>query len=143
MRRLLAIALALLALAPAARAQEGAAPDSLELFHVPRIVVTADRVETPITEVGVATTVITRAEIERAQYRTVAEALRHVPGVEIVETGGFGGVTSAFLRGSGPEHAVVLVDGIELNDPSAPAGAYDLAGLLTEDVEQIEIVRGP
>lgn len=143
MRRLLAIALALLALAPAARAQEGAAPDSLELFHVPRIVVTADRVETKITEVGVATTVITRAEIERAQYRTVAEALRHVPGVEIVETGGFGGVTSAFLRGSGPEHAVVLVDGIELNDPSAPAGAYDLAGLLTEDVERIEIVRGP
>jgi vitamin B12 transporter len=143
MRTLTAIALGLLALAPPARAQEGFAPDSIELFQVPRIFVTADRVETAVSELGVATTVITRAEIERAQFRTVADALRHAPGVEIVQTGAFGGVTSAFLRGSGPEHAVVLVDGIELNDPSAPAGAYDLAGLLTDDVERIEIVRGP
>jgi vitamin B12 transporter len=144
MRKLSAIALGLLLVAPAARAQEQeAAEDTLGLFHAPRIVVTADRVETPVSQVGVTTTVITRAEIERAQYRTVADALRHAPGVEIVQTGGFGGITSAFLRGSGPEHAVVLLDGIELNDPSAPAGAYDLAGLLTDDVERIEIVRGP
>jgi vitamin B12 transporter len=146
MRKLSAIALGLVLFAPAARAQEeegAAALDTLDLFHAPPIVVTADRVEIPVSRVGVTTTVITRAEIERAQYRTVADALRHAPGVEIVQTGGFGGVTSAFLRGSGPEHAVVLVDGIELNDPSAPAGAYDLAGLLIEDVERIEIVRGP
>jgi len=144
MRKFSAIALGLLLVAPAARAQEQeAAEDTLGLFHAPPIVVTADRVETPVSQVGVTTTVITRAEIERAQYRTVAEALRDAPGVEVVQTGGFGGVTSAFLRGSGPEHAVVLLDGIELNDPSAPAGAYDLAGLLTDDVERIEIVRGP
>ncbi len=144
MRNLSAIALGLLLVAPAARAQEDAAvPDTLDLFHAPPIVVTVDRVETPVSEVGVATTVISRAQIERAQHRTVAEALREVPGVEIVQTGGFGGVTSAFLRGAGSEHTLVLVDGIELNDPSAPAGAYDLAGLLTDDVERIEIVRGP
>ena len=144
MSKLSAILLGLLLVAPAARAQQGgAAQDSLDLFHAPPLVVTVDRVVTPFSQVGVTTTVITRAEIERAQYRTVAEALRHVPGLEIVQTGGFGGVTSAFLRGAGPEHAAVLVDGIELNDPSAPAGAYDLAGLLTDDVERIEIVRGP
>ncbi|HET9581743.1 MAG TPA: TonB-dependent receptor [Gemmatimonadota bacterium] len=144
MKKLAALASGLLLLAPAARAQQDAtATDTLDLFHAPPLVVTVDRVETPASQVGVTTTVITRAEIERAQYRTVAEALRHVPGVEIVQTGAFGGVTSAFLRGAGPEHTIVLLDGIELNDPSAPAGAYDLAGLLTDDVERIEIVRGP
>ena len=67
MKKIPAIALALLVLAPAARAQEEV-PDSLDVFRVPRIVVTADRVETPVAEVGVATTVVTRAEIERVQH---------------------------------------------------------------------------
>ncbi len=118
-------------------------PDSVDLVHAPPIVVTASRVETPLSEVGAAMTVITRAEIERRQYRTVADALRDVPGLHIVRTGGFAGLTSVFLRGAGSGHTVVLLDGIELNDPSAPSGAYDLAGLLTEGVERIEILRGP
>ncbi|MGH7571273.1 MAG: TonB-dependent receptor plug domain-containing protein [Gemmatimonadota bacterium] len=136
---------ALLVLVPASTfAQEEEAPlDSLDLVHAPPIVVTASRVETPLAEVGASMSVITSAEIERRQYRTVADALRDVPGLHIVQTGGFGGVTSVFLRGAGSGHAVVLMDGIELNDPSSPSGAYDLAGLLTEGVERIEVLRGP
>lgn len=122
---------------------EEAPRDSLELVHAPPIVVTASRVETPLAEVGSAMTVITREKIERRQYRTVADALRDVPGLEIVRSGGFGGLASIFLRGSGPAHAVVLVDGIELNDPSSPDGAYDLAGVLVDGIERIEILRGP
>ncbi len=148
MRRLVWILLLVASTPGAIRAQDrpgerDARSDSLDLVHAPPIVVTASRVETPLAEVGGAMTVITRAQIERRQYRTVADALRDVPGLEIVRTGGFGGVTSVFLRGSGPEHAVVLMDGIELNDPSSPAGAYDLAGVLTDGVERIEILRGP
>ncbi|MGH7564113.1 MAG: TonB-dependent receptor plug domain-containing protein [Gemmatimonadota bacterium] len=136
---------ALLVLVPASTfaQEEKVRADSLDLVHAPPIVVTVSRVETPLAEVGAAVTVITRAEIERRQYRTVADALRDVPGLHIVQTGGFGGVTSVFLRGAGSGHAVVLMDGIELNDPSSPAGAYDLAGLLTEGVERIEVLRGP
>lgn len=135
---------ALLVLAPGPAFAQGDVPaDSLDLVHAPPIVVTASRIETPLAEVGAAMTVITRAEIERRQYRTVADALRDVPGLHIVRTGGFGGVTSVFLRGAGAAQAVVLRDGIELNDPSSPAGAYDLAGLLTEGIERIEVLRGP
>lgn len=131
---------AVLACSTGARAQEE--PDSLELIHMPPIVVTATRTAMPPGEVGTSITVVTREEIERRQYRTVLEALRGVPGVAVAQAGP-GGVASAFLRGAAADHTLILLDGVELNDPSSPNGAYDLANLLTESVERIEVVRGP
>ena len=135
-----ALALPLLALALPAAAQEA---DSLGIVHVPPIVVTVSRVETPTEEVANAITVVTREEIERRQLRTVEEALRTVPGVSLVRSGGPGGTTTVFIRGASSEHALVLLDGIELNDVSLPSGGYDFATLGTAGVERIEIVRGP
>lgn len=117
--------------------------DSVPLVHAPPIVVTAHRVETAAARVASAVTVITRHELERRQLRTVLDALRDVPGVTIVQNGGPGGVASAFLRGASADHALVLIDGVEINDPSSPSNAYDLAHLLTSDVERIEVLRGP
>ena len=91
-----ALAVPLLALALPAAAQEA---DSLGFVHVPPIVVTVSRVETPTEEVANAITVVTREEIERRQLRTVEEALRTVPGVSLVRSGGPGGTTTVFIRG--------------------------------------------
>ncbi|CAN5862288.1 TonB-dependent receptor [soil metagenome] len=124
----------------AAQEQE---PDALAAIPVPPIVVTVSRVETDASRAASAITVVTREEIERRQLVTVQEALRNVPGVSLVRTGGPGGSTSVFLRGAGSGHALVLIDGIEMNDPSSPTGGYDLATLGTEAVERIEILRGP
>jgi vitamin B12 transporter len=135
-----ALAVPLLALAVPAAAQQA---DSLDIIHVPPIVVTASRVETPTEEVANAITVVTRAEMERRQLRTVEEALRTVPGVSLIRSGGPGGTTTIFIRGASSEHALVLLDGIELNDVSLPAGGYDFATLGTAGVERIEILRGP
>ena len=135
-----ALAVPLLALALPAAAQEA---DSLGIVHVPPIVVTVSRVETPTEEVANAITVVTREEIERRQFRTVEDALRTVPGVSLVRSGGPGGTTTVFIRGASSEHALVLLDGIELNDVSLPAGGYDFATLGTAAVERIEILRGP
>lgn len=132
--------LAMLVLAGPAAAQEAA--DSLGFVHVPPIVVTATRTPTATRAVGISIAVVTREEIERHQYRTVLDVLRAIPGVAVAQTG-TGGVASAFIRGAGADHAVVLVDGIELGDPSAPNGAYDLADLAAADIERIEVVRGP
>jgi vitamin B12 transporter len=123
--------------------QVEAEPDSTTVIRMPPIVVTAERVPTAAAEVASAITVITGEEIERRQYRTVLEALRSVPGVSVVQTGGPGGATSAFLRGAAPEQTLVLIDGVEMNDPGSPGGAYDLANLLAMDVERIEVLRGP
>lgn len=142
LRSLAAGVVAVLAPVPALAQQPGE-PDTLPFVHVPPIVVTAARGDAPREEVASSISVVTREEIERRQYGTVLEALRDLPGTSVVRTGGPGGQTSVFLRGAAPEHALVLIDGIEVNDPSTPAGAYDFANLLAEDVERIEVLRGP
>jgi vitamin B12 transporter len=136
------VALCTLSLAGPLAAQR-ADQDSIAVVPVPPIVVSVSRVETPLSEAASSVTVVTREEIERRQLRTVLEALQTVPGVSLVRTGGPGSATSVFLRGASAAHALVLVDGIEMNDPSSPTRAYDFATLGTEGVERIEVLRGP
>lgn len=107
------------------------------------VVVTATRDEVPIEQVGSSITVVTAKEIEQQQKRTVADALRMVPGLDLVRTGSFGGGTAVFMRGAKSEHTLVLLDGIELNDPSAAGGGYNFANLTTDNIERIEVLRGP
>jgi len=106
------------------------------------IVVSATRVETPINEIGSSVTVITGKEIERDQKRTLPDVLRTVPGLNIVQTGGPGGKTSVFMRGSNSNHTKVLIDGIDVNDPSQD-GVFDFGHVLTSDIAQVEVLRGP
>ena len=106
------------------------------------IVVSATRIETPISEIGSSVTVITDEEIERDQKRTLPDVLRTVPGLNIVQTGGPGGKTSVFMRGSNSNHTKVLIDGIDANDPSQD-GVFDFGQVLTSDIAQVEVLRGP
>lgn len=108
-----------------------------------RIVVTATRLETPYEQVGSSTTVITRADIERSQKRTVVDLLRSVPGLDVIQAGGPGGTASVFIRGAKSEHTLVLIDGIEANDPSTPGRSYDWCHLTSDNIERIEVIRGP
>ena len=105
------------------------------------VVVTAEATAEEASTLGVATTVIDRAEIERSRAATVAELLRSVPGVDVAQSGGPGGVTSLFLRGANSNSSLVLVDGVKVNSPYF--GGVDFSSLGTANVERIEIVRGP
>ena len=107
------------------------------------LVVTATRLATPRGELASSVTVITAEEIQRRQYRSVPHALRSVPGLHVVQTGGPGQQTSVFMRGANSNHTLVLIDGVEASDPSSPAGAVDFSNLWLDNVERIEIVRGP
>ena len=109
----------------------------------PAIVVSPTATETPIDQIASSVTVITAKDIERDQRRTVPDALSTVPGVNVVQSGGPGGVTSVFMRGTNPNHTKVLIDGIDVSDPGNPARVFDLGQLLTSDVQQIEVLRGP
>ena len=76
------------------------------------IVVSATKIETPINEIGSSVTVITDKEIERDQERTLPDVLRTVPGLNVVQTGGPGGKTSLFTRGTNEvERANILAPG--------------------------------
>ncbi|MCX4187718.1 TonB-dependent receptor plug domain-containing protein [Methylophaga sp. OBS4] len=113
-----------------------------EQTELEQLVVTATRTPTPIHNIGSSVTVISEAEIEKKQFQTLSDALKHVPGLRVVELGGRGSQTSVFARGTNSNHTLVLVDGIEINDPSSPTGAFDFAHFLLDDVESIEVVRG-
>jgi vitamin B12 transporter len=133
--RRLALTAALLGGPALAHAQEVRDTASL-----PEIVVTATRY--PLAPDSVAATVtVLRGDDLRAQgIRFVSEALRQVPGAQVVRSGSYGGATSLFLRGGESDYVKVLVDGIPLNQPG---GTYDFASLTTENVDRIEILRGP
>jgi vitamin B12 transporter len=105
------------------------------------IVVTADRLSEPLEDATDSVTVITTEEIRRSQAATVAEVLREVAGVTITQSGSPGHATSAMMRGASSSQLLVLIDGVEINDPFF--GGVDLSSLLTSGIERIEIVRGP
>ncbi len=105
------------------------------------VVVTADAQPEPQQTLGVAATVIGSPEIERSRETSIPDLLRTVPGLDIVQSGGSGTVTSLFLRGTDSTQALVLVDGVKLNSPFF--GGVDLSSLSTANVERIEVVRGP
>ncbi|MFQ5642591.1 MAG: TonB-dependent receptor plug domain-containing protein [Thiogranum sp.] len=107
------------------------------------LVVTATRLATPRDEVASSVTVITAGDIRRKQYRSVPQALRSVPGLHVVQSGGPGQQTSVFMRGTNSNHTLVLIDGIEASDPSSPNGAVDFSNLWLDNIERIEVVRGP
>jgi len=102
--------------------------------------VTATRVPVPADAVTAAVTVIKGETLRERGIRTVAEALRETLGANVVESNGAGSQTSLFLRGGESDYVKVLLDGVSLNQPG---GAYTFAHLTTDDVERIEIVRGP
>ncbi|MDU0343946.1 TonB-dependent receptor plug domain-containing protein [Bosea rubneri] len=122
----------------AARAQAG--PETIRLDEV---VVSATGTPTPAREVASSVTVITADQIQREQRRTLPQALAAVPGLNIVQIGGPGGQTSVFMRGTNSNHVKVLIDGIDANDPSTPNRSFDFGSMLTNDIERIEVLRGP
>jgi len=128
---------------PTARQTSTDAPPSGTPGKEQAIVVSPTGTETPVTQIASSVTVITAKDIERDQRRTVPDALSTVPGLNVVQTGGPGGQTSIFMRGTNSNHTKVLIDGIDVSDPSSVNRSFDLGQLLTSDVQQIEVLRGP
>lgn len=105
------------------------------------LVVTASRAPVARDRVGSSLTVIDRAALEVKQQIFVADALRDVPGVAVSRGGGLGAVTQVRIRGAEGNHALVLIDGVEANNPVSNS-EFDFANLLVSDIERIEILRG-
>lgn len=108
--------------------------------NLQELVVTANRLPEPEWAAAAHTTILYGAELERAGIEFVADALRQVAGAAMARSGSFGAITSLFLRGGESDYVQVLVDGVRVNQPG---GAFDFASLTTDNVERIEIVRGP
>lgn len=112
-------------------------PDTATLTPV---VITATRVDVKPVAPLASTTVISGADLRAEGITTLKDALAGVPGVFAPQSGSFGAQTSLFVRGGESDYTEILVDGVPVNDPG---GAIDLANLTTDNIDRIEIVRGP
>lgn len=131
--RILVIAAALLLSPWAVGAQE-------DVFSLDGLVVTVSPTPLSVESVTRHVTILDGDELRAAGIGSVADALRDVAGVDIVRNGSFGATTSLFMRGGESDHTLVLVDGVQVN---RAGGSFDFSSLPIDNVERIEVVRGP
>ncbi|MDX1482546.1 MAG: TonB-dependent receptor [Woeseiaceae bacterium] len=129
-------ALVLLASLPAVHADP--------IDEIDTIVVTGSRATQQLSEITNSTSVIALEQLEARNPISVADALRSVPGLHVVQASGQGGVAKVFVRGGDQELTMILVDGVRVNDQNDSRGsAFDFSVINLDDIERIEIVRGP
>jgi vitamin B12 transporter len=116
-------------------------PDGDELPEAAPVIVSATRFDIPLDQSPASVSVIDSQDIDNKQMERVAEALREVPGLNVVQTGTAGQLTSVFMRGLPSQDMQVLLDGIPINQ--GLAGQFDFANLTTDNIARIEVARGP
>ncbi len=107
---------------------------------LPAVVVTATRIPVAAAAAPASVSVISGEQLRREGITRITDAIERIPGVSFAQTGSFGGSTSLFLRGGESKYVKVLIDGVPVN---APGGAFDFGTLTVDNVDRIEVVRGP
>jgi vitamin B12 transporter len=133
-------ALAVAAVLGLARSTAVTAQETQDTTKLAELVVTPTRLPTPADEVVSSVTVIAGDDLRARGVRFVQDALREIPGAAVVQGGSFGGVSSVFLRGGESDYVKVLIDGVPANQSG---GAFNWANVTTDNVDRIEILRGP
>ena len=106
------------------------------------ITVVATGSEMPIDQTGQAIAVQTEADIDRQQGPDLTRIISRLPGVNFAQSGGRGSQASLYVRGANPEHVLVLVDGVRLNDIASPKASNDFGSLLSGGIGRVELLRG-
>ncbi len=124
-------------------------PLFLAIITLPTLASTEELIVTgsysPVTneQLSSSVSVINKEQLLQLSNHSLIDALRQVPSLWVEEQGGPGGITSIALRGAEANHTLVLLDGVQLNDPTnTRGGAFDLNGINIESIERIEIIRG-
>lgn len=107
------------------------------------IIVSGSRLEQTATEVGSSVSIISAETIDKLGFDFAIDAIASAPGVTINQSGSFGGNATVRIRGASSDQTLVLMDGVAMNDPSGTGGGYNFAYLDTENIERIEVLKGP
>ena len=113
---------------------------ALSQDSLPTQFITATRLPTPISAQTAAVTVLDAQQLRAEGVTHVGDALKRVPGLAMSRSSGIGSQHTLYLRGGQGNYVRVLVDGVAINEPG---GTLDLGRLTLDDVERIEVVRGP
>ncbi len=117
--------------------------DSANTFHLSDVVISATKTKRPQIEVAGAISVIESKQIEEKNKLTVYDLLKDEYGLSLSQSGGPGKLAYVYLRGANSGHTLVLIDGVEMNMPNDPDNTFDFSGLPADNIEKIEILRGP
>ena len=117
--------------------------DDADRARIDTIVVTATRIEQPVAETGSTVRIIDEEDIAALGFSQALDAIAGAPGVTVNQNGSFGGAASVRVRGASSAQTLVLIDGVSVNDASAPGGGFNFARLDTENIERVEILSGP
>ncbi|MEK9930614.1 MAG: TonB-dependent receptor plug domain-containing protein, partial [Rhodospirillaceae bacterium] len=109
---------------------------------LPEIVVIASKIPVPSDEIGSSISTVSEEQLSRSQARALADVLREIPGIAVSRPGPIGAYTQIRIRGSEGNHALVIIDGVEINDPSGNS-EFDFGNMPASDISRIEILRGP
>ncbi len=118
------------------------AAQAQEVIELDEITVTAEAEPVETARTGATVTVVTEEDLQATAETRVIDYLASLPGVGVLSRGGIGTQTSFTIRGISQNYVRVLVDGIDVTDPSTPQTAFDFGSLTTSDVRRIEILRG-
>jgi vitamin B12 transporter len=117
--------------------------DSLKTYELSDVVVTATKTSTPAYELASSFSIIDSAQIKNSHKTSIYQLLQTQTGVSISQQGAPGAFTQVYLRGADPSQTQVLIDGASMNMANDPSNTYDFADLPTDNIEKIEIIRGP
>lgn len=107
------------------------------------VIVSATRTPQPLSVTGASATVLTAGDLNTRQIALVTDALAEVPGVTVNRNGGVGQTTTVSIRGANAGQTLFLIDGVRLEDPSSPDEGAVLQDLLVNNIDRIEVLRGP
>lgn len=116
------------------------AQQTQDTVELDRLVITATRVPLARAVLSASVTVLPGQELRAKGIRNVAEALRSVAGAALAQSGSYGSQTSLFMRGGESDYVQVLIDGVQVNSPGE---LFDFGQLTLENIDRIEVVRGP
>jgi vitamin B12 transporter len=117
--------------------------DSTGIYKMTDVVVTATRTQTPLIELASSVSVIDSTEIANSNSTNVFDLLKNETGISFTRQGGSGTLSNIYVRGANADQVLVLIDGVEVNLTNDPSGVYDFSELPLDNIQRIEVLRGP
>lgn len=117
--------------------------DTIGFYKLNDVVISATKTESTLLELANSVSVIDSQKIANSSSTNVFDIIKNETGISFTRQGGTGTLSNLYIRGANSGHTLVLVDGVEMNLTSDPSGVYDFSTLALDNIERIEIVRGP
>jgi vitamin B12 transporter len=117
--------------------------DSAGYYNLSDVVITATRTNISTLELANSISVIDSSEIANSNNNNVFDLLKNEYGLSFTQQGGYGSLSNVNIRGANTGHTLILIDGVEYNLPSDPSGVFDFSSLPSDNIQKIEILRGP